>query len=67
MPFSSEVFSTNKVQQALMNGAFITESNEKINLSDILAIQNSPQMAFIEYNPFKNKELKQNVLDFVKS
>lgn len=62
----SELFSTNKIQQVLTNGNLITSSNEKITLNDIFAIQESPLPIALDYNPFKQNILQQNISDFMK-
>jgi len=62
-PVSAEMFTTNKIQQAIMNGNFIMGNGQKITDTDILAIQESPLAVELDYNPFVRGKIKQSVAE----
>jgi flagellar basal-body rod modification protein FlgD len=60
---TSQVYNTNKIQQAMNNGEFIMSNNQQIKLADIAAIQITPLP--LTNNPYKTKEDKMNIQDLM--
>jgi flagellar basal-body rod modification protein FlgD len=64
-PVRAEMFTTNRIQQALMDGTFIMGNGQKIKISDIFAIQETPLAVQLDYNPFVQGKIKQSVTELM--
>ncbi len=65
-PVAAEMFTANKIQQAMMDGKFIMSNGQKIAEADIFAIQESPLAIELDYNPFAKGKLKQSVAELMR-
>ncbi len=64
---STELFTTNKIQQVMMNGKIMMSNGQKITDDEILAIQESPLAAELDlYNPYEKSKLTQSVAELMK-
>jgi hypothetical protein len=64
-PVRAEIFTTNRIQQALMDGNFIMGNGQKIKISDIFAIQETPVAVQLDYNPFTEGKIKQSITELM--
>jgi flagellar hook assembly protein FlgD len=64
-PVRAEMFTTNRIQQALMDGSFIMGNGQKIKISDIFAIQETPVAVQLDYNPFAEGKIKQSITELM--
>lgn len=64
-PVRAEMFTTNRIQQALMDGNFIMSNGQKIRITDIFAIQESPVTVQLDYNPFVQGKIKQSITELM--
>lgn len=64
----AETFISNRIQQALVDGSFVMSNGQKITLKDIFALQETPSVAKLDYNPFVTGDanLKQSITDLMK-
>lgn len=63
---ATEVFATNKIQQVMPNGDFVMSNKEKVNIENIIAVQDSPAFTPLNYKSNDDDQIKQSVSDFMK-